>query len=753
MKNLFRSAVLLAAMVPYCSAATLAYSTYLRYGFTPKAMTSDAQGNLYLAGSAVIDPLAGTTSALIAKLDPTASRYLYLEYLDSAASDTIAAIAVDAAGNLYVTGTTSNPFFPVTGGSQLGAPPSGPTDTRAYVTKVSPTGVVLLSTLVGGSIVSSGFGIAVTPQGQILVSGVSGAGFAPTQGAFSVPDATNKWFLVELDATASKVIFSATGIGGSSIALDATGNIFLAGSSLGTNYPTTPGAYQTTLVQGSVCYGLCQSSIPGQLQHLTKVDPTGSKLIYSTGLNDPNGGAGSTVNTGLAVDAAGNAYVTGTLFEARYPFTTGSGTAVLGGFLTKVDPTGSSVVFSLPVGGGGVARDSSGNLYAAGTISTYNPIGFPGLTPAPVVTLPAALSWIPAGCVPNNLTATEGAYLLKLDSATGNVLDAQWIDGSSATASAATLVGTKLWTAGLSLAGDVPFTPGALAETHLVPGPLPGAFLSAADFSKPPAPVGNGAPVIACVLDGGNFMHAGPVAAYQIVSIFGANLGPATGVLAPDGTDPSIAGVTVTFDGQPAKMTYVSSSQINVLVPGPQFVGVNALPQSTVMQLSVAGTSIQREFAWTTYNLNLFADIAVGTVCPSYPLSLTYQPIALNPDGTRNTCTNPAKFGSLVSFFVHGVGTQQLGSSMPDTVTGIEAQAGSCAANVENVARSGIVYKVDVRLPATLVPCATFNSNAINPLFLTFTYNGAPVGPLMINSNPSPATPVRPQQIRVWTSQ
>ena len=758
MKRLFLSALLLAALIPDCSGATLAYSTYLRYGFAPTAMTSDAQGNLYLAGSAVIDPLSRTTSALIAKLDPTASRYLYVEYLDSAASDTITAITVDAAGTLYVAGTTANPNFAVTGtGSQLGAPPTGPNDTRAFVTKISPTGVVLLSTLIGGSAVSHAYGIAVTPQGQILVSGVSGAGFAATQGAYSVPDTTNKWFLVELDSAVSKVIFSATGIGGSSIAVDGTGNIFLAGSSIGTDYPTTPGAYQTKFVEGFTCFGFCRAEFPGELQHLSKVDSSGSKLIYSTGINDPAGLAGSTVNTGLTIDAAGNAYVTGTLFEGRYPFTTndplGTGSGTLTGFLTKVDPTGSSLVFSLPVGGGGVVRDSLGFLYTAGTISTSNPIGFPGLTPSPVITLTGALSWIPQPCIPNALTATEAAYLLKLDSANGSVLDAQWIDGSSATVSAVALVGTKLWAAGLSVAGDVPFTAGALAATNLVPGPLPGAFLSVADFSKPPAPVANGAPVIACVLDGGNFTHAGPVAAYQILSIFGANLGPATGVPAPDGTDASIAGVTVTFDGNPTKMTYVSSSQINVMVPGPLARSDNSSPQSTVMQVSVNGTSIQREFAWTTYNLNLFADVAIGPTCPGYTLALTFQPVARNPDGTRNTCLNPAKFGSVVSLFVHGVGAQQLGLAMPDTVGGIEVLAGTCPVTVENVARSGIVYKVDVRLPATLLPCANFTGNAINPLFLTITYNGAPVGPLIINSNPSPVTPVRSQLVRVWATQ
>jgi uncharacterized protein (TIGR03437 family) len=415
-------------------------------------------------------------------------------------------------------------------------------------------------------------------------------------------------------------------------------------------------------------------------------------------------------------------------------------------------------VFSVLVGGAGVVLDSSGAVYTAGTISTYDPIGFPGLTPLPVVTLSGAFSWIPTPCLPNGLTATEAAYLMKLDSATGNVLDAQWIDGSSATASAVALVGMKLWTTGVSVSADVPLTPGALAATDLVPGPLPGAFLSAADFSVKPVPLSSGNPVIACVLDAGNFMHAGPVAAYQILSIFGANLGPATGVPAPDGTDPSIAGVTVTFDGNPAKMTYVSSSQINVMVPGPQFTGINSLPQSTVMQVSVNGASnqsIQRESAWTAYNLNLFAQAESIVACPSLSSMVSaFEPVALNPDGTRNSCMNPAKFGSVVSFFVHGVGTNQLGLSMPTTVSGIEVQAGACAANVVNVALSGIVYRVDVQLPATLLPCAqTYSGNAVNPLFLTFTYNRAPVGPLFINSDPTTATPVQSQQIRVWATQ
>src|SRR5262249_6558847 len=164
---------------------------------------------------------------------------------------------------------------------------------------------------------------------------------------------------LELDAVASKVVFSATGIGGSSIAFDAAGNIYLAGSSVGTDYPITPGAYQTNFVQGYYCFSLCQIAFPGNLQHITKIDPAGTKLIYSTGLNDNKGRAGSTDNSGLAVDSAGNAYVTGTLFEASYPLTVTPPRAY-SAYLSKLDADGAHLLFSIPQGGNGVQLDSEG---------------------------------------------------------------------------------------------------------------------------------------------------------------------------------------------------------------------------------------------------------------------------------------------------------------------------------------------------------------------------------------------------------
>jgi Beta-propeller repeat len=145
--NGLRSLLLAAAMAHIGVAATLAVSTYLKDGFTPAAIASDSHGNIYLAGSAVIDAASQATSVLIAKLDPRATQYLYLAYLDSAASDQVSAIAVDAAGNAYVAGSTTNPNFPATGGGSLGTAPTGPADARSFVTKLTPQGTIVFSVL------------------------------------------------------------------------------------------------------------------------------------------------------------------------------------------------------------------------------------------------------------------------------------------------------------------------------------------------------------------------------------------------------------------------------------------------------------------------------------------------------------------------------------------------------------------------------------------------------------------------------
>ena len=725
-----------ALFLPTAWPATLAVSTYFKDGFTPTAIAADSEGNVIIAGSALIDPKAQTTGAVVAKINSSASQFLYLTYLDSAANDQIGAIAVDNAGNAYVAGTTGNPNFPTIGGGTLGAPPKSSSDLRPFVVKLSPDGALEFSVLLGGSVASTGLGLALTPQGQILVSGIANAkGFPTTSGAYSIADSTNHWYLMELDPTASKMIFSATGIGGSSLALDAAGNIFMSGSSLGTDYPTTPGAYQTTFAQGYYCYPLCQISFPGELQHITKVDAAASKLIYSTGLNDPKGGAGSTVNTGLAIDSAGNAYVTGTLFEGSIPLTVKT-TNYYTTFLSKLDPTGANLLFSIPAGGAGVALDSSAKLYAGGYVTTYSPLNFLGAPPPPPPQILSVFSRLPAPCLPNNNTGFSDAYAIRVDPATGEVLDGQWIDGSAPTAVGMTLADGKVWVTGSATAPDVPFTPGVIvpfAPSSLGPGNLEGAWLAAADFAPRPQTD----PVIHCVLDTGNLTHVGAVTGFQLISIFGANLGPAKGVAAPSGGATSLGGVSVTFDGDnPAQILYASSRQINLAVPLPITPpSVDSLPTAMVMELKVNGATVSREFPYIVTNLSLFAELQGSLLeCPAFPGGQGYLPLAKNADGSANSCTNPAQAGSTVSFFMQGVGAEQLGFPPVSEISGLTATLGYCTAQVvKTTLVEGFVYQVDVAIPASLPACAGGTTpNGMYQVQPTFNYNGTPVGPFIV---------------------
>jgi uncharacterized protein (TIGR03437 family) len=701
--------LILASFASIGSAANLAISTYLKDGFIPAAVAADAAGNIYIAGSAITDPLSRANGAAVAKIDSEASQYLYFTFLGSAANDQVSAIAVDSAGNAYIAGWTTNPNFPVVGVRALGTAPSGESDSRSFLMKLNPQGTIVFATLLGGSTTSTALGIALASQGRILVSGIAGsANFPVTQGSYQVADSTNQWFLMELDAAASNVMFSATGIGGSSIVLDPAGNIYLAGSSIGTHYPTTPGAYQTTFRQGTYCLQVCQIGYLGNLQHVTKVDPAATKLIYSTGLNDTNGFAGSTTNTGLAVDAAGHAYVTGTLFEAQYPFTVTppAGYTV---FLTKLDSVGASVLFSIPVGGGGVQLDASGSLYIGGAVTSIDPVIHVN-SPPPPVAIPSVFSSLPQVCLPNYVTSVGEAYVMKLDSTTGTIQDAQWIDGSGTVATAIALTKGGVWIAGATSGPEVPFSPGALMPQNLGPGFIGGAYIGAVNF---PASVAN-APSIACLLDSGNMTHVGAVAPFQLISIFGSNL-------APD------SGVSVTFDGNPAQVLYASPSQINVVIPLPPVPGGNETVQTTTfMQISTNGATAQRQFPLVLSNLNIFADVSVKVVnCHPSGLEIRgVQPLATNADGSINSCANPAKLGSTVSFYMHGAG----GFGMIPEIPVLQATTEFCPAVVTDESYiNPLVLKVDVSLPTS--PSCTGSSPPGNTMYATFTHSLTRIGP------------------------
>jgi uncharacterized protein (TIGR03437 family) len=666
----------------------LTYSTYLRDSFTPAAIATDSSGNIYLAGNAIVDQATSQTTVLIVKLNPQASEYLYVRYLGGSINETASAIAVDSTGNAYVAGRTTSPDFPDTSGGKLAtAPaPSGATE-RSFVAKLDPNGQLVFSDLLGGSTNSFAQAVAVSGAGAVVVSGVSvTSGFPSTSGAYSVSDTTFRPYLLELNASGTQTVFSATGIGGSALVVDPTGNIYMAGTTNSLDYPLTPGAYQSNFPAFQTCLPPCTGSFQGPNQYVTKVDPSGSKLIFSTSVS----GAGNTINQGLAVAAGGNVYLTG-LAGDGYPFTVTTPPIPLGPalatlttpalpFLSKLDASGQKLLFSVPVGGAGVQVNSSGSVFVGGLLGI--------ITNYDVAASIPALAGIPSQCLPNATFIQESAYASQVDAASGNVLGSQFIGGSALAISGVALSGSTLWIAAATNLRDFPFSTNAITSPTLGPRSQPGAYLGAVDFSQPQPPAG--LPEIGCIVDAAKLAPAGPVVPYQLLTIFGTELGPATGVTANNYSTTALGGVSVSFGSLPAPLLYVSSNQINLAVP---LVTEGPLA-ATTMQVTVNGkSSPPRQFVVTPADPTLF--LANPPTNPAIGASGILV-LALNADGSVNSPANPAHPGSVISVFVNGLARDPQISNVP---LQLYTNGGWAVTNFSQA--NPFVLKVDLQVPSS----------------------------------------------------
>lgn len=287
-------------------------------------------------------------------------------------SETIRAIATDAAQNIYVVGETYSPDFPGPGTSS-----SARRTGDAFVVKLNSSGTqILYSVVLSGAGYDSARGVAVDSSGNAYVTGVTtSADFPVTTGAFqrsSMSPGLEDAFVVKLSPAGA--LLYATYLGGSSsdlgyaIAIDPSGAAYVAGSTNSMNFPVTGSAAQRTFRGGfSDCF-------------VAKLDPSGAALSYSTYL----GGENIDVCKGIAVDASGAAFVTGTTLSTLFPVTAALKQTLSGAsdaFLTKLSPAGDRFLFSTYLGGegaddGNVVRvDKTGAVYIAGdTSSTAFPV-------------------------------------------------------------------------------------------------------------------------------------------------------------------------------------------------------------------------------------------------------------------------------------------------------------------------------------------------------------------------------------------
>ncbi|MGA8033136.1 MAG: SBBP repeat-containing protein [Casimicrobiaceae bacterium] len=379
----------------------VSYSTYLGGSLYERgtAIAVDADGNAYVTGfttssdfpvvSAYDRSLGkrGATDVFVAKLNPTGTGLVYATYLGgSTGVDRATGIAVDAAGSAYVTGMTSAGDFPVSANPYQPSVSGGGT----FITKLAPAGNALVySTYLWGATVAA---IAVDASGNALVTGNATSLFATTTNAIQpilAPPLGNAGFVLKLDPTGTAARY-ATFLPGSvanqanAIAVDQQGNAYVAGWTTATDFPVINGY---------------QPIHKGQKDgFVAKIDPTGSRLVYSTFL----GGLLDDIINAIAVDAAGNAYVAGETYSSDFPSLNAfqprkSGFRLVNSslgnaFVAKLDATGSALHYSSFLGGEictsycqslgglpqypgdaayGIAVDREGHAFVTGVADTY----------------------------------------------------------------------------------------------------------------------------------------------------------------------------------------------------------------------------------------------------------------------------------------------------------------------------------------------------------------------------------------------
>ncbi len=264
------------------------------------------------------------------------------------------------------------------------------------------------ATYVGVSLDDSGSGIAVDADGNAYIVGRTGSADFPTRDPFNGYSAGDDVFVMKFDAAGIPVY--STYLGGSgddlgdAIAVDAAGNAYVVGATDSPDFPTTPGALQTAYAAGDV--------------FVTKLDATGSTLLYSTYF----GGNGGETGRFIALDVDGNAYVTGSTSSPDLPLVNAwqgaHGGGLFDAFVAKIDPTGSTLLYATYFGGSrddlarGIAVDRERNAYITGATESPD-----------LATTRTAFQ--------RNRRGTGDAFVAKLGSAGDDLLYSTYLGGSA----------------------------------------------------------------------------------------------------------------------------------------------------------------------------------------------------------------------------------------------------------------------------------------------------------------------------------
>ena len=337
-----------------------------------------ASGNFPTTTGAHQTGLLGAANVFVTSIAASGSSLIYSTYIGGTGSsgDSGNAIAVDqTSGAAYVVGGTTSSNFPTTGGAYQ-TTLNGPLN--AFVLELSSAGSLTYSTYLGGTGSDEALGVALASDhsGDVYVAGRTSSTNFPTQDPLQT---SGGGFVTKLNSSGTALVYSTylavARDSVNAIAVDSSDNAYVTGQTYSSSFHTTPGAFQTT----------CGSCTGGNSNgFVTVLNPGGSAYVYSTFL----GGSVIDSGEGIVVDSSDNAYVTGLTESSNFPTTSEAYQKTYGGstdaFVTKVNPTGSALVYSTYLGGNandsgaGIAIDGNNNAYVTGQTSSSN---FPTASP------------------------------------------------------------------------------------------------------------------------------------------------------------------------------------------------------------------------------------------------------------------------------------------------------------------------------------------------------------------------------------
>jgi uncharacterized protein (TIGR03437 family) len=659
---------------------------------------------------------------------------IYSTYIGRGGNETASRLAVDNNGNVYMTGVSTENSYPTTPGTSALTPSLS--RGNIIVTKLNANATELVySTIFGGSGIDLGLGIALDSQGAVYITGATASEDFPTTagvvqrtygkplGEFANTPALGDCFITRLNSAGNAISFS-TYLGGtlldacSSIALDASGNIYVTGGTNSANFPSTEGSFQRSFRGGRGTFPVLKSADA----FVAKLNGNASQLLYATFI----GGNGEEAGTAIAVDAEGNAYVTGATnssfgfplssnaAQTRYAGSGGNVTVGVGdAFLIKLDAAGANLVYGTLLGGArddvayGLAVDKQGAAYITGsTLSQDFPVtavarqgNYRGqsvtanwyagdafaakLNPAgtaweystylggtaddrgtAIIVADDGSAWVLGHTLSNDFWVTEDAtqrryagdrqtefygtgdvFLTHLAPSGGTLLFSTYLGGQGndwALGLAADARG-NVYIAGGTSSLDFPTTPGVYQRAY---GTAQSLFLPLGDvfvakFGEAPA-VGPNV-TIAAASNAASY-DGSAISPGEIITITGTAIGPAQLLSsAPAGGffPTALSQTRVLIGGKAAPIIYASDRQTSAIVPW-DLGGANA--EIVVEYQGVRSRALTVPLAASAPGL--FSANASGTGGAA----------ALNQDFTLNTAANPADPGSIVVLYGTGEG-------------------------------------------------------------------------------------------------